>query len=485
MSEHAVCYINGAKHKISGSQAFLSISDYLRHEKGLTGTKVVCSEGDCGACSILVSRFENGGMTEYKSINSCVSFMYLMHKCHIVTVEGLSKQGHMHQVQERIKEHHGTQCGFCTPGFVCSMAWMAEDLKKNPRPLTAQKVKNYLTGNLCRCTGYQSIIEAGLEVDTNKIEPIDSYFDKAAMESDFLNLNEAVHIQTDQKEVYIPHMFHELIRYKTENTDAKIISGGTDLGVIINKRVAVYNKLISLNQMLDVNNVTLQQHEVEIGAMVTLAQIEQELKSDFPEFCRLLHIFASPQIKNTATLAGNVINASPISDTIPFLMVADARLQLVGAAGTREMNINDFFGKGYKNLNLKQNEIVTKILIPKQHLEFKLYKVSIRKDLDISSVTMAMSYSLKGIKIESIKIAFGGVGPKVLRCKALEKIATGSDFSLKTFEKMIGALENEIGPISDHRGSKEYRTQVCKNLLLKMYDEVRVEGGLGFSGASV
>lgn len=481
MRKDILCYINGEEHHISGKQAMMSVAEYLRYIKGLTGTKVVCSEGDCGACTILVSRLMDGQMSQYKSINSCISYMYLMDRCHLVSVEGLKKDKELHEVQSKMVKYHGAQCGFCTPGIVCAMANMTEDLKITQKSNTEQKVKNYLTGNLCRCTGYKPIIKAGTSINIQKVELLGAmYNDKKISEVFLANAASDILITYENKEIYIPAQFYELIKYKTDHTNCTIVSGATDLGVLVNKGVVNLNRVLCLYNLKGAYKISHSNEKIELGAMASFADVERECKNDFSEFSQLLHIFASPQIKNNGTLMGNLLNASPIADTTPFLLVADASIELVSSAGTREIKISDFIQPGYKQLDLKPNEFGAKIILPKSDYDYKLYKISTRKDLDISTVSMACRYKLHGQKIAEISFAFGGVGPRVLRTPHIEKLAVNKDFNQDLFLSLGNDLLKEISPQSDHRGSKEFREKLCQNLLLKFCDEVMVENGFKF-----
>ena len=451
----------------------MSVAEYLRYQRGLTGTKVVCAEGDCGACTILVSRLVGEKLTPYKSINSCISFMYLMDRCHIITVEGLSSKTELHPVQEKMIEHHGAQCGYCTPGFICAMANMTEDLKKSGNNITSQKVKNYLSGNLCRCTGYAPIIEAGTNIEMSKVKQLSELYQDSKIEEEFNNVHHVTTIiEWDGKEVFLPGTFREVVSYKAEYKDATLTSGATDLGVLQNKNKLSLSRVLSLNNLTEAYNILETKDSIEVGAKVSLTEVEKFCENHFPEFSRMLHIFASPQIKNKGTLVGNLVNASPIGDTIPFLMVAQAEVVLVSSAGMRFLNINQFYKNGYKKLDLRPNEFVFKVLIPKTQAEFKLYKVSIRKDLDISTVTMAAKYELENDVIKTASFAFGGVGPKVLRAEKIEKAILNKKLDKKLIYKLADLVKEEISPLSDHRGSKEFRVKLCQNLMLKFGDEV-------------
>lgn len=473
MRDFIVCYINGKRHELTGKQAFMTMADYLRYQKSLTGTKIVCAEGDCGACSVVVSKMVGDKFTEYKSINSCIAKMYLYDRSHIITVEGLGNTVDMHPVQAAFVDEHGAQCGYCTPGFICAMANMANDLKASGKNRSEQKVKNYLTGNLCRCTGYEPIINAGMKVNLNMTKPLSELYQDEKILADLkkLTTNE-VKICDAEREIYLPDTFENACNYKSENTEAKLISGATDLGVVENKGKLSLQKTLSLNHVNTAYKIINAATHVEIGAKVTLSEIEKELAGVWPEFTKMLHIFASPQIKNAATLVGNLVNASPIADTIPFLMVAEAIINLASPNGERQVDINQFFKGGYKELDLRADELVKSITIPKSAHDYKLYKVSPRKDLDISTVTFAARYKIDGDCFKDINLAFGGVGPKVLRVTKVESKARGQKLAKTLFSELSLDVLNEVTPLSDHRGSQKYRNQLCSNLLLRFGDEV-------------
>jgi xanthine dehydrogenase small subunit len=485
MRKNIILYLNGKREEISSEHSFMTTAEFLRYKKNLTGTKVVCSEGDCGACTILVSRLEDGKMGPYKSLNSCIKFLYLLDRCHLITVEGVGQISHMHPVQESMVKCHGAQCGYCTPGIVCSLAQMTNDLKELNKSPTEQKVKNYLSGNLCRCTGYEPIIKAGMDIDMSKVETFESVYDDKTIQEDLKKLNQEVLVSYGDKSIYLPSTREKAIEYKNENEDLVITSGATDLGVVHNKGKININKTLSLNNVDSMYSVKVNENDIEFGAKVSLNTVGDTCEKYFPEFSRMLHIFASPQIKNAGTLVGNIVNASPISDTVPFLRVANAKLKISSSKKTRIIDINDFIKDGYKNLDLNKDELVESVIIPKTQDEFKLYKVSVRKDLDISTVTFACRYKLNGEKIQDIAISFGGVAAFVIRAHDLEKKAIGQPFNQQTFKDLSSQVRTIISPLSDHRGSDEYRNQLCENLLLKFCDEVIQENNFSFAGASI
>ena len=455
--------INGVRQKIQGIDAFRTLSDFLRYEQGATGTKVVCAEGDCGACTVLTKNSTDAG---FKSINSCIAFMWQLDGQEVVTVEGLKKNDELHPAQSAMIQCQGTQCGYCTPGFICSMAQLAQDSKTENISIDQKRAKNYLTGNLCRCTGYDSIIEAATKMDLNRLPDLSSgeSFSPTSVELEF-----------DRQKIYLPTTLSEARTYLREVP--KIVSGATDLGVLHNKGRWSPQVMMSLRNIPELSRITKTASEIRIGTTATLEQCSRELESDFPEFSRLLRIFASPQIKNSATLVGNMMNASPIADSIPFLKSADARIHLLSPTAERVVDINEFFLEGYKKMDLKPQEIVTHITLPLKALSFKLYKVSKRKDLDISAVTLAIGYKQQERQFTHFQLSLGGVAASVLRLKTLEPQMLNKSLTENDFKHLFNEVDQHITPQSDVRGSSDYRRLLVRNLLLKFFHEV-VEGAV-------
>lgn len=387
----------------------------------------------------------------------------------IVTVEGMKQDGELHEIQKAMVENNGAQCGFCTPGFVMSMA----DLYENNDSVDEKKSRNYLTGNLCRCTGYSSILDAAVSVDKSKIKKLSEIY------SNKISLPEGIEIKTKEFEFYAPSTLDEVLELKSKYNDIKMISSATDIGVQINKEVFEPHRLLSLQNIKEAYEINESSDSIEIGAKVNLTQLEKKMESFDSEFSDFLRIFASPQIKNFATLVGNIANASPIGDSLPYLSVMDAKLILKSTSGEREVPFNGFY-TGYKQLDMKADEIIYKVIIPKKEPEelVKVYKVSRRKDLDISCVNAAVRLKKEGTKITDIKIAYGGVGPTVLKLPKLEKEMIGKEFNSDSFRVGSHLISNEITPMSDVRGSEEYRKLVAKNLFQRFYlDAKAVFGG--------
>lgn len=474
MRDYISVFINGEPRRISGNEAFMTLSDYLRYERGLVGTKVVCSEGDCGACTVIIGnshKLKNGEF-DYVPVNSCISFMHILDGCHIITVEGLKNDEELSEVQESMVRNHGAQCGFCTPGFVCAMNAGIESSLRDGKEMNEQKMKNSLTGNLCRCTGYKSIIEAGLDIDLKKFVPLTEKFDTKKILSTLTHdISVDAYVKTDTNEVFLPTTLQSAVATLKEKK-VTLVSGASDLGVLYNKRGLDPESILGLHNIKEMTEIKKNKDSVFIGARVNLHQIEEELRDEFYEFTHMIHIFASPQIKNRATLIGNVANASPIGDSIPFLMVAGASVVLMGTNGEREVEINSFY-LGYKKLDMKEDEFIKGVKIPllKKDEKIKLYKTSNRKDMDISIVTFASKYTVEKDVLKDISIAVGGVGPVVMRAKNTESELIGQQFDKAIFDKAAAVLKSEVTPIDDVRGSANFRRILSKNLLLKFYAE--------------
>ncbi len=472
--DYIAFYINELKHEVTGQECFMSLADFLRRRKNLTGTKVVCAEGDCGACTVLLASPHElvEAQFQFRSANACILPLFAIDSCQIVTVEGLREGRELHPVQQAMVEYFGAQCGYCTPGIVCSMAALLEDSTLKNKPITQKRAKNYLTGNLCRCTGYQPIIEAALHMTPGQTLT-DRYSTKARV--DELNKKAKIPVEIDSEgaQIFLPTSLEDALKIKNKHSQTRLTAGATDYGVWINKGRAEYQTQMSLQNISKLWKIRKTKSYTEIPARVSLGSLQTFFEKDFIEAASLLNIFASMQIKNMATLVGNVVNASPIADTIPFLMVHDALVVAESVKGERLIPIEEFF-LGYKKLDLKKNEIVSAIRIPnKKELQItKLYKVSLRKDLDISAVTLAARFQMKGNDIVEARLAFGGVGPTVLRLKDIESSWRGQSLSKNIFADLAHNISNFVNPISDVRGSREYRLLLCRNLLLKMADEL-------------
>ena len=462
MRDYLLLHVNGVPHRITGDQAFQTLSRFLRYEQRATGTKIVCEEGDCGACTVLIGRRE-GNELRYLPVNSCIQLLFQLDGAHVVTVEGLGRGEEITPLQDAMVTCHGAQCGYCTPGFVMAMAGMFECTAK-PK---ASDVRAALTGNLCRCTGYESIINAALAVDAQpRIETL--YPTADILPAIVAVEKEPVRIGNFARPVSI----EDAVAFKAEHPNTVIVQGATDFGVWRTKRGFVPDAILSLDGVPGLRDITLDGGALHVGGRASLARFEEAVRDLVPELREIMDRFGSPQIKNAGTLAGNIANASPIADSLPFLFVTNASLELTGLAGTRTVPIADFY-LGYKKLALRADEIITKISIPLPAASdtLRLYKISKRSHLDISSFTAAMLMRGANGRIESIRIAYGGVGPVVLRLPKTEAFLAGRQLALETFTAAGEIARGEVAPITDVRGSKDFRLQLAENILCRFYYE--------------
>jgi xanthine dehydrogenase small subunit len=456
----------------------------LRRRLGLIGTKIVCSEGDCGACTVLVGRptFERDAFT-YVPVDSCIAFMFQLDGAHIVTVEGLRPDRKLNAVQQAMIDCHGSQCGFCTPGFVMSMTGLLE--ASNGDAFDEHAWRRGLTGNLCRCTGYTPILDAAAQAcDTGRNRLSDLYLaapilaDLEAYAADEIELTAPAPLGSASplQRAACPARLDDALRFLAANPDVRVFAGATDAGVRANKTGRLPATILDLNRVAELDFVRIEHNTLTAGARASWTSLLDACESACPEFARILAVFGAPQIRHVGTIGGNIANASPIADSLPFLYVMEAKLVLASAAGRREVNINDFY-YGYKQFDLRPDELIAEVWIPlpapDEHL--RLYKISRRRDLDIATFTAAIRVQLDDDRITTAAIALGGVGPTVIRARRTERLLEGQLLSLETMHAAGDLAASEITPISDVRGAADYRRQLTRNVLLKFYHQIQTE----------
>lgn len=465
MRNHLLVHVNGVPHRIGAGSAFQTLSRFLRYEERATGTKIVCEEGDCGACTVLVGRLEKGAL-RYRPVNSCIQLMFQLDGTHVVTVEGLRSGEALTPVQEAMVRCHGAQCGYCTPGFVVAMTAVFEESSDRP---SREEVKNAISGNLCRCTGYDSIVNAALEVDPAAVQKIEQLYPGTPIIQE---------IERNSREpLRVGHFFRpvdvaDAVAFKAENPSCTVIQGATDVGVWWTKRGFRPEAILSLDGIEGLEDLAFADDDgtLLVGARATLASVAAAIVDRVPQLGAIFERFGSPQIRNAGTLAGNIANASPIADSLPFLFVAGASLELTGGSGVRVVPIDQFY-LGYKKLALASDEIITRVRIPlpTRADTLRLYKVSKRSHLDIATFTAGFLMRVRSGRVESIRIAFGGVAPVVMRLPKTEALLTGRPFALDAFAAAAEVARTEVAPISDVRGTREFRLQLAENALLKFY----------------
>jgi xanthine dehydrogenase small subunit len=476
MRDHLLIHVNGRPHRIDGAMAFQSLSNFLRYDLTLIGTKVVCAEGDCGSCTVLVGRAENEKLV-YRPVTSCIQFLYQLDGAHVVTIEGLLYDGQLNPAQDAMVRCHGAQCGFCTPGFVVSMCSAFERGETERHSMRAA-----LVGNLCRCTGYESIVRAAMGVDHTAMKRLDDLYPPAPLVDAMSAAHaEPVLVHGNGKAFFKPTMLADATEFKASNPTCVIVAGGTDVGVQMNKCLRDPQVVMSLAGLTELGEIMQADGVLTVGACATLMELERATEQCCPELNGMLRRHGSPLIRNAGTLAGNIANGSPIGDAMPALFVLGAQIELAGRGGaTRRVDINDFY-TGYRATVMRPDELIARVHIPLPTPGdiFKLYKVSKRHDLDISSFTAAFYATLRGDGvIDRIRIAYGGVGPVILRLPKTEAFLTGQGFDEQTMAAAGELARTEITPISDVRGSAEFRLQLGENIVRRFHAEVIASRGL-------
>ncbi|NOZ39729.1 MAG: xanthine dehydrogenase small subunit [Planctomycetes bacterium] len=474
MRDHLVFYVNGTRHTVRGSQAAVTLSDYLRNgiTPRLPGTKVACAEGDCGACTVLVGKpSADGNGFEYQTIDACIAFVYQLDCCHLLTVEGLQHDTELSDVQAAMVDCHGSQCGYCTPGFVMALHGLVEQ-RTCDNKLTDDELRLGLSGNLCRCTGYAQILDAGHELNPSTRVGAASHFDTKAMLADFAAIDAGPVLVNagSTPEVFLPATLEELLARRAARPSATLVAGATDLGVQHNHGKISPSDILVTMGVKELDQLEVTDNELIIGAAVSWSRIEAYVRDRVPEYYQILTRFGSPQVRHAGTLIGNLANASPIADSIPFHYVAGSTLTLASVGGRREVAIEQFY-LGYKQLDLRPDEVIVSVRTPlptaNEHL--KLYKISKRRDMDISTVTAAFWLEIEEGIIRSARIASGGVGPMVVRLPRAEVLLSGEPLTLEVMRAAGCVAREEISPISDVRGSANYRRQLVENLFVKCF----------------
>lgn len=466
MQKNIVFYLNGKRHQVSSEHSHLMLGEYLRNSLELTGTKIVCAEGDCGACTVLKSHGP-ADSSQFVSINSCIAPLGVLHATHILTVESLKDGDRLHESQRSMMECHGSQCGFCTPGFVMAYAGLCEQkITQKNFNISEQEIKNYTTGNLCRCTGYKDIINAGLNMKVSEEKSLLSRYHTSEVQKELSELHKtAVEVKSESVHLLVPTTLKEATDFLLKYPDCRIISSGTDLGVVHNKRKINLQHYLSPHLIQELYENKVSESSIYVGAKVTLSDLRRIVTDKIPEFQNYLDIFASPQIKNIATLIGNIANASPIGDTPPVMLVLNAKVHMISSSGNRVVPIDQFF-LDYRKIDRKKDELICGVEfdIPKKSEKLKIFKTSIRKDLDISTMNLAVRWSGQNKVVSEIKIAAGGIAATPLRLKKMEAYLVGKSLDEANITKSLEIAHTEFNPISDVRSSAAYRRIVFKNL---------------------
>ncbi|MBB3237965.1 xanthine dehydrogenase small subunit [Phyllobacterium endophyticum] len=510
MSQTIRFFLNGQKQEAS-VRPDTTVLDWLRSGPRLTGTKEGCAEGDCGACSVLIGdprstlqqargEDDGDGEVQYQAANSCILAMGQIDGRALVTVEGL-KSEHLHPVQAAMAENGSSQCGFCTPGIVISLAGLAARKSAAGAGLAARKsaagaglaagksaaepeiaasgpatmaevndadIHDALAGNLCRCTGYRPIVEAARKAGITAID--------GPHAAAFAKIEPRKTISASGSTFHQPQTLNDLLELRQEKPGAILLGGGTDLGVALADYHSDWDEVISLAHVRELRAIRETENHLSFGAAVTWEEILSSIADYYPSFATLIRRFGSTQIRSMGTIGGNIGTASPIGDGPPALIALGAEVELASSSGHRFMALEDFF-LDYRKTELRNDEVIASVSIPKpvEGQEFRVYKISKRYDQDISTVCGAFSIIREEGQVRSARIAFGGMAATPQRAARAELALVGTNFDQNAIEACAAAITARFQPLSDWRGSAEYRLRVAANLAERFWRDVNGE----------
>ncbi|MEQ6890395.1 xanthine dehydrogenase small subunit [Halomonas sp. CS7] len=468
-------HLNGRRQRCADVRADESVLELLRTTLGQTGTKEGCASGDCGACTVAIGEQDASGELVYHSANACITPAHQLQGCHLVTVEGLAQGERLHPAQAAMVDCHGSQCGFCTPGIVMSLFTLYERQRRAPAPLTQERLEAALGGNLCRCTGYRPIRDAALAMgDYPAADPAWIADPELGRPAD----SQPAEPATAEAGHYVaPRDIAALRTLKAERPQARLVAGATDLWLETTQQLRALDDLIDVRRVAELNAIDEIDAGWWIGGAVTLARLMPLLTAPYPAFEHLMHRFASSQIRHRATLGGNIANASPIGDTPPVLLALDARVRLDGPRGERELPLAAFF-LDYKRTALAEDEFIAAIFLPRPVAghRLKVWKLSKRREDDISAVLAAFAWRLEKGVMRDVHLAFGGMAAIPRRAPAAEAALEGRAPDAAAFAAARAALAEELAPMTDVRGSAEYRRLAAGNLLERLRLMIAAEG---------
>lgn len=445
-----------------------TLLDFLRLDKVLRGTKEGCAEGDCGACTVLVGRLHDDAL-RYESVNACIRFVASLDGCHVVTIEHLKGEDEtLHPVQQAMVEQHGSQCGFCTPGIVMSLygLWM-----ENPGA-SIDEIEQALQGNLCRCTGYAPIIRAMQAISAVPNEdPL--VVERATTIATLTQLRDGARVVSGGDDAFVlPADVDDLASVLEAQPNATLVAGSTDVSLWVNKLMRDISPVVFIGHLEELKNIEVRDGFLNLGAGVTYAEAASSIAKQFPQMAEFWGRIGGAQVRNMGTIGGNIANGSPIGDTPPPLIALGASIVLRKGKARRTIKLEDYF-IAYGKQDRQLGEFVESIQIPclPEDDLFAVYKISKRRDEDISSVCGALRLRIEDGKIHEVIIAFGGMAATPKRATAAETVLLGKPMALVTFEAAATALAKDYQPISDMRASAGYRLLVAQNLLRRFYLE--------------
>ena len=475
MSEPIRFLYQGQLRELRDVKPTQTILQHLREDLRCTGTKEGCAEGDCGACTVVIGSLEDGELA-LRAVNACIQFTPTLDGKALFTVEDLAQpDGAPHPVQQALVECHGSQCGFCTPGFAMSLWGMY--LKQEGREPSRCEIDDALSGNLCRCTGYRPIIAAARRMVALPAVT----FDKAALTEQLtaLRRDTLASYTAGGQTFHAPRTIDELVTLRAANPAALLLAGSTDVGLWVTKQMRALGDILYLGHIDALKTVNETGGMLEIGAGVTLDDAYRAICAHYPELDDMWQRFASLPIRNAGTLGGNVANGSPIGDSMPWMIALGSQVVLRGADGERALALEDLY-LGYQEKDLQPGEFVraVRVPLPRPDVAFRTYKLAKRFDQDISAVCAAFAFTFDGDVIRTARIAFGGMAATPKRAAAAESVLAGRMWNEAAVDAAMAALAGDYAPLSDMRASGSYRTQAAQNLLRRFWYETRRDAPL-------
>ncbi len=480
--------------EVAGAHPTRSVLDWLREDARCSGTKEGCNEGDCGACTVVVGELADAGDPgsvrglTLNTVNACIQFLPTLHGKALFTVEDLKALNHgaLHPVQQAMVECHGSQCGFCTPGFVMSL-WSAYEHHRDGTPApTRQQLADELSGNLCRCTGYRPILDAGQRMFDLPAVALDTAPVVAALQS--LERGSRFEYSTAQTpdRFYAPTTLDDLAALRMAMPQAQLLAGSTDVGLWVNKQFRALGDIVYVGEVAEMKRIDESGSELYIGAGASLEAAFAALARHAPSLTDVWLRFASPPIRHAGTMGGNVANGSPIGDSAPVLMALDAQIELRRGERVRRMPLTDFY-VDYMTNRLEPGEFVQGLAVPLAAFErtVRAYKISKRFDCDISALCAGFAITLGGSTIREVRLAYGGMAATVKRAAQAEAALVGQPWSQASVDAAKAALALDFQPLTDMRASAAYRLQVAQNLLQRLWLETRIEDPLPVDATSV
>jgi xanthine dehydrogenase small subunit len=464
--------LNGEDVALSDAGPDETLLDYLRLRRSLRGTKEGCAEGDCGACTVLVGKL-SGGKLVYESVNACIRFLGSLDGCHVVTVEHLSGEGgRLHPVQQAMVDFHGSQCGFCTPGFVMSLygLWM-----RSPNPSVAT-IEKALQGNLCRCTGYEAIVRAARSISTYgqaAKDPLAVERKRVTARLTALRDGARVEIGEGKRRLMVPASVDDFAAILDKEPSAIVVAGSTDVGLWVTKHMRDISPAVFIGNLEGLRTISEEKGVITIGAGVTYTEAFSTLARRIPAMGPLFDRIGGDQVRNMGTIGGNIANGSPIGDTPPPMIALGATLTLRKGKKRRTIPLEQFF-IAYGKQDRKPGELVeaVHVPVPAKGAHFAVHKVTKRRDEDITATLGAFHLKLaKDGRVASIRIAFGGMAATPKRARSVEAALLGKPWTEATIEAALPAYDVDFTPLTDMRATAEYRALAAKNLLRRFFAE--------------